>query len=67
MSTDYDMKCVTCGKTLEMVASASIAYGNKLWCAPEKLDALRDFLFEHRGHALVFDDAQMFDEDEEQP
>lgn len=65
MSTDYDLKCNTCGKTLELVASGSISYGDKLWRAPEKLDALSAFLFEHRGHALVFDDTQMLDDDED--
>jgi hypothetical protein len=64
MSTDFDLRCTTCGKTLATVASSSIAYGDKLWQSPESLEALRAFLFEHRGHALVFDDMQLLDDDD---
>lgn len=62
MSTDYGIRCTQCGATLEMVASASIAYGDKLWSSPEKLAMLSAFLFGHLGHPLVFDDHQMLDD-----
>lgn len=58
MSTDYGLRCNRCGVTLDTVASGSIAYGDKLWRSTEKLDELQQFLFEHRGHDLVFDDHQ---------
>jgi hypothetical protein len=69
MSTDYTLKCLRCNKVLDddrpggvsFIASASIAYGEKLWRSDQIQDALRDFLFEHLGHELVFDDSQAFD------
>ncbi len=54
MSTDYDIKCRDCGCRIEGVASSSIAYGDKLWTGPTHLNLLRDFLFAHQGHVLVF-------------
>lgn len=64
MSTDFDLKCKTCGQAVETVASSSIAYGDKLWTADTNLEALRAFLFSHRGHELVFDDCQKLDDEE---
>ncbi len=57
MSTDYDLKCKTCGVELEIVASGSISYGNKLWRNKDNLDALQRFFFAHIGHDLVFQDS----------
>lgn len=62
MSTDYGIRCTHCRATLEMVASGSIAYGDKLWSGPEHLAMLSAFLFGHRGHPLVFDDHQLLDD-----
>lgn len=39
MSTDYDLKCVSCGVRLGTVASSSIAYGDKVWTGAEAVDA----------------------------
>jgi len=64
MSTDYDLKCMTCGNSIETIASASISYGERLWTHPENLILLRDFLFAHCGHHLVFDDTQNLEYDE---
>lgn len=54
MSTDYHLICRDCKKLVRTVASGSIAYGNKLWTDSADLDWLRDFLFAHEGHNLVF-------------
>ena len=70
MSTDYTLKCLDCNKVLKddcpggvgFIASASIAYGQKLWRDDNIQDTLRDFLFDHLGHKLTFDDVQAFDE-----
>lgn len=70
MSTDYTLKCLDCNKVLEddrpggvsFIASDSIAYEPKLWRDDNIQDTLRDFLFGHRGHKLVFDDTQVFDD-----
>jgi hypothetical protein len=55
MSTDYYLICQNCDETTEsMVASGSIAYGDKLWRGPEELKELGKFLFEHENHTLKF-------------
>lgn len=63
MSTDYDIKCMKCGQSLEVVASDSIAYGRKLWTNGDSLARLRVFLFAHVGHPLVFDDGQKLEDE----
>mgnify|MGYP001560393378 CR=1 FL=1 len=62
MSTDYHLVCVPCQKWIETVASSSIAYGEKLWRDTQALDKLRDFLFEHIGHELVFNHGDRLEE-----
>lgn len=62
MSTDYGLRCLQCKVTLEMVASASIAYGEKLWNSPERVAMLDAFLFGHVGHRLVFVDEHTLDD-----
>ena len=54
MSTDYDLVCLECNESLAMVASGSIAYGDKLWRGKEELDELSKFLFKHHNHTLKF-------------
>lgn len=61
MSTEYSIGCKKCKETSDDVASSSIPYGNKLWTNDEPLKELRDFLFRHVGHELVFFDSDVFD------
>lgn len=56
MSTDYDLKCRTCNTQVELLASASAFYGQKLWQDADKLKELGEFLFAHAGHELIFID-----------
>lgn len=68
MSDDYDIACTACRTKVSMVASSSIAYGDKLWRDPAALDRLATFLFAHQGHPLVFENAEgleAFEEREE--
>ncbi|MFK4444684.1 hypothetical protein ABH944_004812 [Caballeronia udeis] len=65
MSTDYDLYCTVCKKSVKCIASSSIAYGDKMWRGPGLLDEIEKFLFEHRAHSLLFEDSDAFDADDE--
>jgi hypothetical protein len=55
MSRTYSIACVQCRKHLwiaQIGAGTPTLYSGQ----PKTMDALRDFLFEHQGHPLVFDD-----------
>ncbi len=61
MSVCYHIGCKDCKKSLWIAQSTRCFYSGE----PHTMKALKEFLFDHHGHPLVFSDSHSFDDYEE--
>lgn len=57
MANDYVISCSKCKKALDIGTHHGIYFAEE-----DTMKELSDFLFDHTGHKLIFDDRQYFDE-----
>lgn len=60
MANDFNIACTQCKHCLDVGTHHGIYFASEI-----VMEELNNFLFEHQGHKLLFEDAQFFETEEE--